>query len=83
MTPIAAAATTTASTLARPMSPARSEGSPNTPLPMTQFTMSAAILQRLITRTNPSPESCAWVFSCTASFVSQVSCGLVRDAQVV
>ena len=41
------------------------EGSPNTPLPITQFTTSAAMLQRPMTRINPSLEALAGLFSCT------------------
>src|SRR5215468_6101375 len=58
-TDIAIAATTTASMLARPTRLARTEGRPKTPLPMMQFTVRAARLQRPIARTSPSLEVAA------------------------
>src|SRR5271154_4517057 len=54
---IAAPASTTASTLARPSRPATTEGRPNTPLPITEFATSATRLQRPIARTKPSLEN--------------------------
>src|SRR5271165_2888743 len=53
MTPIAAPARTTAIVPCFPSRPATWEGSPNTPLPMTEFTVSATRLQRPIARTRP------------------------------
>src|SRR5215472_120488 len=61
ITDIAIAATTTASMLARPTRLARTEGRPKTPLPMMQFTVRAARLQRPIARTNPSLEAASVV----------------------
>src|ERR1017187_5644191 len=52
MTPIAAAARTTANTLVRPTSPASTEGNPKKPLPIMQFTVSAARLQLPMARTS-------------------------------
>src|SRR5215831_452246 len=56
ITAIAIAATMTARMLARPTRLARTEGKPKTPLPMMQFTVRAARLQRPIALTNPSLE---------------------------
>jgi len=64
----AIAASKTAKILARPSKPARTEGNPNTPLPMTQFTMSAAMLQRPMARTKPSAEVRSCAVSVTARF---------------
>src|ERR1051326_6196708 len=65
MTPMASAATMTANMLARPSSPESIEGSPKTPLPIMQFTISAAILQRPMARTRPSLEVCGGLISGT------------------
>ena len=51
-TAITAAASTTAGTLAPPIRRANSEGSPKTPLPITQLTVSATRLQRPMARTS-------------------------------
>jgi hypothetical protein len=51
---MATAARMTANTLARPSKLAKTEGRPKTPLPMMQFTVSAARLQRPMARTRPS-----------------------------
>src|SRR5580700_1496097 len=51
---IAAPASRTASTLARPSSPATTEGRPKTPLPMIKLTTSATRLQRPMAR-------CSWL----------------------
>ena len=67
MTDIAMAARATASTLARPSRFARAEGRPKTPLPMMQFTVSAARLQRPIARTKPSLEVVSRLVSAIAS----------------
>jgi hypothetical protein len=77
MTPAAAPPRTTASTLARPTLSARTAGNPKTPLPMMQFTVSAAMLQRPMARTRPcfdelwfdDPwfEAPLWLLSVTAS----------------
>src|SRR5215472_340427 len=56
ITAIATAASTTARMLARPTRLVKTEGRPKTPLPMMQFTVRAARLQRPIARTNPSLE---------------------------
>src|SRR5437660_7595044 len=75
MTLMAAAARTTATTLDRPTSPARTEGKPKTPLPMMQLTMSAARLQRPMARTNPSLDMLPWRVSVTASLYHKTGDG--------
>ena len=50
---MAAPATSTAKTLRLPSNPATVPGSPKTPLPITEFTVSATKLQRPIARTKP------------------------------
>jgi len=52
MTPTANPANKTVHGLALPTNPAIEEGSPKTPLPMMEFTISAARLQRPIARTS-------------------------------
>ena len=68
MTAIATAARTTATMLARPSRLAKTEGKPKTPLPMMQFTVSAAKLQRPMARTRPS----LGVFSGTVSGIASL-----------
>src|SRR5258706_12039425 len=53
ITPIAAPAINTASTLRFPRSPATVAGNPKMPLPIIEFTASAARLQRPMARTRP------------------------------
>jgi hypothetical protein len=65
---MATAARMTANTLARPSKLAKTEGKPKTPLPMMQFTVSAARLQRPMARTRPSLE----VFSGTVSGIASL-----------
>jgi len=54
MIPTAAPASNTAQGLAAPRSPARTEGSPKTPLPIIEFTTSATKLHRPIACTSPA-----------------------------
>jgi len=56
MMPTAMAASRIAATLARPSRLDRTAGRPKMPLPMMQFTVSAAMLQRPMARTKPSLE---------------------------
>ena len=53
ITPMAAPAINTATTLRLPRSPATVAGNPKIPLPIIEFTTSAVRLQRPIARTNP------------------------------
>ena len=70
----ARAASNTAMMLALPSSPARTEGNPKTPLPITQFTISAAMLQRPMARTNPSADMRSWPVSVTARLYHKRGC---------
>jgi hypothetical protein len=56
ITPIAAPATSTATTLLLPSSAAIVPGNPNMPLPITEFTVNATRLQRPIARSKPAFE---------------------------
>src|SRR5579859_2083887 len=75
MTPTAAPASSTASTLARPTRPANTAGSPKTPLPTMQFTVRAARLHRPIARTSftlASPDTFSDPVPVTASLYHKI-----------
>src|ERR1700720_4904293 len=66
MTAMQAPAKSTASGLARPISPARVDAKPKTPLPMTELMVSAVRLQRPMTRTSCGRDVLPWSVAVTA-----------------
>src|SRR5882762_8109393 len=66
MTAMQAPAKSTASGLARPISPAKVDGKPKTPLPMTELMVSAVRLQRPMARTSCGRDVLPWAVSVTA-----------------